>query len=63
MSKSLLPDDVKVAITIDDIRLKSNLITNKTIKVTGKSFSYTILGFNQSHSGPLGDFKNFVQLI
>ena len=34
--KFLLPDDVKVNITIDDTRLRSNLTTNKTIKLTKK---------------------------
>ena len=34
MLKSLIPKGVKVKITIDDIRLKSNLTTNKTIKFT-----------------------------
>ena len=38
MLKSLLPDDVKVNITINDIRLRSNLTTNKTIRFTKKSF-------------------------
>ena len=36
--KSSLPDDVKVDITIDDIRLRSNLTTNKTTRLT-KNFS------------------------
>ena len=31
MLKSLLPNEVKVNITIDDVRLRSNLTTNKTI--------------------------------
>ena len=31
MLKSLLPDDVKVKITIEDIRLRSNVTSNKTI--------------------------------
>ena len=61
--KSLLPDEVKVNITIDDTRLKSNLTTNKTIRFTKKSFFFTILGFIQSHSGPLCDIDGFVQLI
>ena len=34
MSKSLLPKEAKVNITIDDVRLKSNLTTNKTISLT-----------------------------
>ena len=38
MLMSLQPDIVKVDITIDDIRLKSNLTTNKTIIFFKKSF-------------------------
>ena len=38
--KSLLPDDVKVNITFDDIRMRSNLLNNNSIKFTGKSFFY-----------------------
>ena len=60
MLKSLLPNDVKINITIDDIRLKSNLTTNETFRFTEKSFFYTTLGFTQSHLGPLGDNKGFV---
>ena len=44
--KYILPTNVKVNITIDDIRLKSNLKTNQTLLFTNKSFFYTILGFN-----------------
>ena len=62
MLKSLLPDEVKVNFTIDDNRLKTNLTTNKTFRFTKKSFFYTILGFTQSHSGPLGDIEGFIQL-
>ena len=36
--KSLNPDEVKVNITIDDIRLKSNLTTNKTKRYIKKPF-------------------------
>ena len=64
MLKSLLPKEVKVNITIDDIRLKSNSTTNETIKFTKKIFFfYIILGFTQSHSGVLGDIEGFIQLI
>ena len=57
MLKSLLPDEVKVEITNDHIRLRSNLSTNKTIKSTKKSFFfYTIIGFVESRSGVLDDF-------
>ena len=58
-----LPDNVKVSVTIDDIRLKSNLRTNQTIIFTKKSFFYTILGFTQSRSYPLDDINGFHQLI
>ena len=61
--KSLLPDDVKVKFTIDDIRLKSKLTTNITIRFTKKSSFYTILGFTESHLGPLSDYECFVQLF
>ena len=63
MVNSLLPDEVKRSITIDDIILGSNLTTNKTMKFTEKSFFYTILGFTQSHSGPSSDIEGFIQLI
>ena len=63
MLKSLLPDELKVSITIDDVRLKSNLTTHKSIRSSKKSFIYTILGLTQSHSGPLGDIEGFLQLI
>ena len=36
--KHILPDNVKVSITIDDIRLKSNLKINQTLIFTEKSF-------------------------
>ena len=61
--KSFLPKEVKVNITIDDVRLKTNLSTNKTIRFTKKSFFYVILGFTHSHSGELGDILDFIQLI
>ena len=63
MLKSLLPDEVKVNITIDDIRIKSNLTTAKTIRLTKKSFFNTMLGFTQSYSGVLGEIESFVQII
>ena len=61
--KYILPDSVKVSVTIDDIRLKSNLKTNQTLIFTEKSFFYTILGFTRSHSYPLDDIDGFYQLI
>ena len=61
--KYILPDNVKVTITIDDIRSKSNLKTNQTLVFTERSFFYTILGFTRSQSYPLDDIEGFYQLI
>ena len=63
MLKSLVPKEVKVNIAVDDVRLKSNLTTNKTIRLTEKSVFYVILGFAQSHLGELGDIPGFIHLI
>ena len=61
--KYILPDNVKVSVTIDDIKLKSILKTNQTLIFTKKSFFYTILGFTRSRSYPLDDIERFFQLI
>ena len=61
--KNILPDNVKVSITIDDVRLKSNLKINQTLIFTEKSFFYAILGFTRSHSYPLDDIDGFYQII
>ena len=45
MLKNLLSNEVKVNNTFDDIRLKTNLDTNKAKRFTKRSFFYTILGF------------------
>ena len=45
--KSLLPDEVKIKLTIHDITLISNLTNNKAIRITKKDFflySIEILG-------------------
>ena len=47
MLKSLFPGRVRVNITIDDFRLKSNLDNNKTNRFTKQSFINTILGFTE----------------
>ncbi len=60
--KHILPDNVKLSVTIDDIRLKSNLKTYQTLIFTEKSFFYTISGFTQSRSYPLDDIDGFYQL-
>ena len=61
--KHILPNNVKVNITVDDIRLKSNLKINQTLIFTERSFFYKILGFTQSHSYPLDDIDGFYQLV
>ena len=61
--KHILPDNIKVSVTIDDIRLKSNLKISQTLIFTEKSFFYTIFGFTQSRSYPLDDIDGFHQLI
>ena len=63
MLKSLLPDDVKVNVTIDDNRLKSSFTINKTVRLTKRSFLYTILANIQNHGGPLSDNEGFVQKL
>ena len=54
---------MKVTITIDDIRLKSNLKINQTLIFTEKSFLNKILGFTRSHSYLLDDIDGYYQLI
>ena len=61
--KYILPDNVKVNVTMDDIIFRANLKTNQTLIFTEKSFLYSILGFTQSRSYPLDDIDGFYQLI
>ena len=58
-----MTDNVKVNVTIDDIRLKSKLKNIQTLIFTKKKFFYTILGLTQSHSYPIDDIDGFYQLI
>ena len=58
-----LPDNVKVSVTIDYVRLKSKLKNNQTLIFTIKSFFYTIFGFTQPHRGPLNEIEGFYQKI
>ena len=53
--KSSLSGKVKVILTFDDLRLKSNFTTNKTIRFTSKSFFPTISCFTESRLGVLSD--------
>ena len=61
--KNILPNNVKIDITIDERKYKTELKINQTLIYTNKSFFYNILGFTQSHSYPLDDIEGFYQLI
>ena len=64
MLKSLLPDQVKVNITIDNIRLKSNLTNIKITRFTRKSFFYIYhIRIYRTSFRTLGDIERFVQLL
>ena len=64
MLNSLIPKEVEANITIDDNGIKSNIKNYQTLVFTkGSFFFYTILGFTQSNSGPLGDIEGVIQLI
>ena len=59
----ILPNNVKVSVTVDGVKLMFNLKINQTLISTEKSFFYTILGFTQSHCYPLHEIDGFYQLI
>ena len=61
--KNILPNNVKIDITIDERKYKTDLKINQTLIFTNKSFFYTILGFTQSHQGPLNDIEGFYQIL
>ena len=54
---------MKVTISIDYIRLKTNLKNIQVLIFTKKSFFCTSLNFTKSYSRVLGDLGGFVQLI
>ena len=61
--KNILTNNIKMNVSIDERKYKTDLKINQTIIFTKKSFFYTILGFTQSHSYPLDDIDGFYQLI
>ena len=61
--KNILLDNVKLSVSIDEKIYKYHLKINQTLIFTNKSFFYTVLGFTQSHQGPLNDIDGFYQLI
>ena len=63
MLETLLHKEVKVNITIEDGRLRSNITTKRTIRSTGRRFFYIILGLIQPRSCELRDIPSFIQLI
>ena len=54
---------MKVSVTIDDVRLKSNLKNNQTLLFTEKFFFYKLLGLTRSRFCPLDDIDGFYRLI
>ena len=54
---------MKLSVTIDDVRLKSNLKNNTTLIFTNKSFLKPLLGFTQPHQSPLNDIEGFYQTL
>ena len=54
---------MKINVTIDERKNKTDLKINQSLIFTNKSFFYTILGFTQSHQGPLNNIDGFYQLI
>ena len=61
--KNILPNNVKINVTIDEKKNKTDSKINQTLIFTNKSFFYTVLGFTQSHSYPLDDIEGFYQTI
>ena len=61
--KHILPNNVELSVTMDDVRLKSILKSNQTLVFNNRRFFYTILGFTRSHSYPLDDIDGFYQMI
>ena len=61
--KNLLPNNLKINVTIDERKYKTGLKINQTLIFTNKSFFYTILGFTQSHQSPLNDIEGFYQIL
>ena len=61
--KKILPNNVKIDINIDERKYKTDLKIIQTLIFTNKSFFYTILGFTQSHQGPLNDIEGFYQIL
>ena len=61
--KNILPNNIKRNISIDERKYKTDLKISQTLIFTNKSFFYTILGFTQSHQGPLNDIEGFYQIL
>ena len=48
--KNILPNNIKINVSIDERRYKTDLKINQLLIFTNKSFFHTILGFTESHS-------------
>ena len=56
MLQHLFPKEVKVDVSIDEVRIKSTLKPNQTLIFLKKSLIIVNLGFTQSHSYLLDDW-------
>ena len=61
--KNILPFNIYINITIDERKYETDLKINQTLIFTNKNFFYTVLGFTQSHQGPLNDIEGFYQIL
>ena len=61
--KNILPNNIKINVSKDERKYKTDLKINQTLIFTNKSFFYTILGFTKSHQGPLNDIGGFYQIL
>ena len=61
--KKISPNNIKINVSIDERKYKTDLKINQTLIITNKNFFYTILAFTQSHSYPLDVIDGFYQLI
>ena len=61
--KNILSNNIKINVSIDERKYKTDLKINQTLIFTNKSFFYTILGFTQSHQGPLNDIEGLYQIL
>ena len=60
---NILPNNVKINVSMYERKNKTDIKINQTLIFTNKSSFHTILGFTQSHQGPLNDIEGFYQIL